>query len=410
MFFPVFFFSAGCAGESVEPAAPAAPAPAVESTSERPGAPEIAYSLPNRDVVSPAAIGLTPELAAARRLLAKVVEDHGRDPENPWAISHAMLALGPEIELTNGISAIDHVFAAYAEEVDVGGVGLVRLPRKRGSIRIEPHTDLLLKAFTESGVSPNRAVTVAGNPHTVGDLYRHSLSRAWVDGEGLSFDSWNDTPWALQALSTWAPEGYGWTADGHQMTMDAFTTAVVTRLHGETQFIRDGIASGETIEKRGQGIFSYTCGGAHLIQGAGWAVARGFGSAADRSSMEAEVPALFHRVGVELAQLDAALKQHPDYLVVLLVQRMKFLGHLLESTHKLAALGIFAPTEAERTEMSRVAAQLVATVAMLHEQHVFDNLDKIRAASEQTYLDVIGDAAHSVRGIDLATGQASVRY
>ena len=30
--------------------------------------------------------------------------------------------------------------------------------------------------------------------------------------------------------------------------------------------------------------------------------------------------------------------------------------------------------------------------------------------SEQVYLDLIGDSAHAVRGIDMATGKGSIRY
>ena len=38
----------------------------------------------------------------------------------------------------------------------------------------------------------------------------------------------------------------------------------------------------------------------------------------------------------------------------------------------------------------------------------FRNLDAIRAADEQAYLDVLGDTAHALRGLDLSSGEGKV--
>src|SRR5690606_11453591 len=120
-----------------------------------------------------------------------------------------------------------------------------------------------------------------------------------------------------------------------------FTEAVVDKLHAETAFMRSAMQAGATVQKRKQGIFGYTCGGAHLIQGAHYAVARGFGSAAHRERAIAEIPVLFWRVDIELDAVDQAARQPPNYAPVLLEQRLKFLGHFLETVYRASALGLF---------------------------------------------------------------------
>ena len=165
--------------------------------------PEVVWSLPQRQGMSPARIPANyPEIQRTRSILYRVVRNHSLDPGNPWAISHGMLALGPDVELANGVNAVDHLFREYAEPVEGGRRKLIRFPPSKGNIRIEPHADLILKALAESGVSPRRKVDVGESTYEVGDLYRHSVSRLWVDGRDISNGDWDDTPWTLQGSHT----------------------------------------------------------------------------------------------------------------------------------------------------------------------------------------------------------------
>lgn len=394
----------GC-GETAPPGPPPAPPtpPAV--------LPNAAPVAPTRAATSPAAVPPTPEVAAARERLAGVVRAHAPKADNPWAVGHALIALGDPLVLDNGEDAVDWLFSEYADLVVVEGHRVIRFPARRGEERVEPHTDLVLKALTEAGVGPERVVRVDGEAVSVGALWQGSLLRAWVDGEQTGFDSWNDTPWALQGLSAWAPGDLAWTAEGgHPMTLDAFTSASVARLRGETAFLREAMARGEPVEKRGQGIFSYTCGGAHLFQGAAYAAARGYGTESDRAALAEELLVALWRLRVELPQVDALLERHPEYAVILLEQRLKFLGHLLETTHRAYATGIATPTQVDHEALALARGQLVMTVQALDQLGVFDRLDAVRAADEQVYLDFVGDSAHAVRGLDLDAGVGVVRY
>ncbi|MCO4747296.1 MAG: hypothetical protein KC912_21030 [Proteobacteria bacterium] len=400
----------GCGAEPVPTEAPT-PAPVASPTAE-PGQalPAVALRVPTRAAKTPAPVAVTPDIEAARAILERVVRAEAVVDDHPWALGHALLAFGPDLTLTDGRSAIDQLFADFAEEVVVGDETLIRFPSKRGSIRIEPHSELLLKALTEIGVSPDRTVQVGGNPHVVGELYRHALSRAWTDGKTTGYGAYNDAPWALQGLATWAPGDLEWQAEGHAMSLDRMTTDVVAQAVEETAFMRDAVAAGTTFEKKGQGIFAYTCGGAHLIQGVALAVGSGYGTDADRVLVQDEIALLFHRLPFEVQLVDSYLQRAPEYQLVLVEQRLKFLGHWVETMHKAAAMGLFEPTEDQKRQMGGAMDELIRTVLIVEKMGVYGKLAEVRASNEQTYLDYVGDSAHALRAIDVATGRGTVLY
>lgn len=389
--------------------------------------PVVRYALPEREARTPAPIGgkRAKELQSTRDRLAAVVNEHGREPTNPWAVSHAMLALGTELELTNERPAVDYLFEEYGTFETVGAEQAPTFPASRGSIRIEPHSDLLLKAFVSGGVTPDRAVTVEGKPTTVGQLYRHSLWRAWIKGTSTGFHggTYNDAPWALRAIATWAPPELTWKAQGgRDMSLADMTHRLAEVLAKETSELKVAQETGEAVKKdTRRGIFRYTCGGQHLVQGVAYAVGRGFHRPGDQDEVCAQLDLLRWRIDVELGTLDPLIEQSARPIqVVLLGQRLKFLGHYLETVHKIGALGLCDLDKQQVAASQRVADELIATVRRLDELEVWDNLASIQTdntldryrqgGAEQVYLDFVGDASHAVRGIDLALGRATVRY
>ncbi|MEQ1507652.1 MAG: hypothetical protein ABMB14_35810 [Myxococcota bacterium] len=418
---------AACSTPTPEPAPVPAPVAPVRVAKPVEVAPVVAFRLPTRVGTTPAPVALDPQLLRARSVLAQVVVDHARDPENPWAIVHGMLALGPTMKLTNDADPVDWMFEHYAQTVKLGDTELVTFPTRQGSALVEPHTDLILKAMTETGFTPDRAVTVAGTHKTLGDLYRYSLWRAWAMGPTTGFQegSYNDTPWALQGLAAWAPDGLAWVASGgRKMSMTGFTTAVVDTLQLETAEMVAAMDAGQLVQKDSRKwLFRYTCGGQHLLQGAAYAVGRGFGTPNDRERVCQQLDLLVWRIDVELGAIDPILGQpgtSPAISTVLLSQRLKFLGHWLETTHKIGALGVCPLTERHTEATTRVATELVRTVDALGALGIWADVGAVQANKEleplrqngarQVYLDLVGDAAHAVHGIDLATGTATIPY
>lgn len=409
-----------CAGDpkpqppAVAPPTPvevAAPAPTVWSVNN---VQQLVPVAPARRSAVPRPIPPMPAYDSALADLGKVVETFAGDPENPWAIAHGILARGPDFRLADGREGIPHLFAAYSEPRSAGGLALVGFARSRGKIRIEPHTDLLLKNMGEIGVSPDASFPVGSGTATMADLYRHTLLKTFLVAKKnhSSFDGPNDVPWGLQALAQWSPAAeLQWVAtDGTPMDLDDLTTFTVAVLTQESAFMFQNMQRHEPFERQGQPLFSYTCGGAHLLQGAAYAVARGFGGDKDRTAIEAQVPLMFYRLPIELRIYDEALKRNPKHRTRLMVQRMKFLGHWLESVSKLQATGLFTPDDAQLRLIEGAAQNLALVVAALQGQGTFDTLPALKGTDEQLYLDVVGDSAHAVRGLELAIGRGTIAW
>ena len=342
-----------------------------------------------------------------------MVDRYGADPSNPWAVGHAMLARGPELQLTNGQPALPYLFSTYAETFPVGEGELIRFPKTQGDTRVEPHTDLMLKVFTEAGVSPEQPVTVQGKAFTVADLYRGAVIQSGLDPRTnrSNYSGTNDIPWSLQALSAWAPKGLRWTSlDGISMSLDDLSTFSTTVLVTESKPLFEAMQANADFQKDGKGIFAYTCGGAHLLQGTAYSIERGFGPELGPQFLDEQVKLMFYRLPRELLLYDQLMQKAPQHTVLLLVQRLKFTGHFLETMHKLAAMGVYTPDAEQKVLLEGAAKQVVLTTAALEQQAAFEAMDALRTDQEQVYLDIIGDSSHAINGLLLAQGKREVRY
>ncbi len=414
----LWFFA--CTGEEATPVVPP-PAPPVEAPP--PAAPtvwtkdniaELVPVAPSRATTVGKAIPALEKYDTTLTTLGSVIDTYAGDPDNPWAIAHGVLARGPEFRLSDGRPAVPHLFSSFAEERTIGTHSLLGFPRALGEIRVEPHTDLLLKNLGEVGVLPETVYPTRIGDRPVADLYRYTLIKTFLQPaqNKSSYDGPNDIPWGVQALAQWAPPGeLQWIAsDGTTMDLDdlaTFNTAVITQ---ESAFMFDAMQKKQSFTRQGQALFAYTCGGSHLVQGASYAIARGYGTPRDRKMVEAQAPLLFYRLPIELDIVDEALKTNPRHKTRLLVQRMKFLGHFLETISKMQAMGLFVPTDDQIRTVEGAAQNLVVTVEALKKAGVFDNMAPLREKDEQLYLDVIGDACHAVRGLELALGRSQMRW
>ena len=373
--------------------------------------------LPEREAVTPNPVVADGEIEAALKALRRLVAQETSDPENPWAIAHGLLALGEGLQLSNGKSAVDGLFEGFAKNVETEGHALIAFPRSAvgaggQEIRVEPHTDLVMKALAESGVRLDTPVEVEGESHQLGKLYYDTVLGTYLDLStgGSSFTSPNDMPWGLQAIATYAPPDLSWMNQGKTQELDKLTSFLVHVLTMESQTLFQWMTQGGEFRKDGKGIFGYTCGGSHMLQGAAYLVGKGFGEAADRQKMAAQVELLFWRFPRELKVYEAAIEQHPTQELVITVQQLKFVGHWLESVHKMAAMKLFEPSDNQQIAMGEAVRVLVETAKQLKRTGAMDNLETLREGNEQLYLDIVGDAAHAVRGLELALGRATVAY
>jgi hypothetical protein len=344
-------------------------------------------------------------------ILTKVVEAHTRDPTNPWAIGHGLVAEGQNMMLSNGVMAVDWLFSTYAKRQKVDSRWLLSFPESQGRIRIEPHPDLLLKAITDAGIQPDYPVKVMGHAHTVSDLYKGVLYETYFDATSgrSSYTDANEMPWSLFGIASWASPKMSWTGSfGHDTSLDDFTDHVGHQLNRATQFIADAKRDGRQFKKQRQGIFAFTCGGSHLIQGVVHARLLGFGQSTKNSPFSEEVDRLAYRYPIELAQIDAGIQSHPSFRLPLLIQRLKLTGHTLETLARIATSGV--ANSPDHLTLSKYIADLSESVLALQANGAFENINLIGQKNEQMYLDLVGDSAHALRGLRIATGQSAVYY
>jgi len=269
-----------------------------------------------------------------------------------------------------------------------------------------------MKALAEAGVRLDTSVTVEGESHQLGKLYFDTVLGTYLDLStgGSSFTSPNDMPWGLQAIATYAPNDLAWSNQGRPQELNQLASFLVHVLTMESQTLFRWMTQGGDFRKDGQGIFGYTCGGSHMLQGAAYLVGKGFGTPEDRQKIAAQVELLFWRFPRELQVYATAVEQHPTQELVITVQQLKFVGHWLESVNKMAAMKLFEPTPNQQSAMGEAVRILVATAKQLKLTGAMDNLEALREGNEQLYLDIVGDASHAVRGLELALGRATIAY
>lgn len=354
---------------------------------------------------SPWAAPLDADAAAARDRLDALLRAEGLNVERPWVLQHALLALGPTTTLADGRPALDALIARWARSEG----GEVTFPREQGGGPVEPHRDLILKTAVELDLPPTHPIEVAGGATTLAALYRSRVAHLAPTADGIGGTTWNDAAWSLHAVASWTPPHATWTtAEGAAVGIDSLSSALVRRLAAETAAIRASRASGMPMVKDKQGIFAYTCGGAHLLQAAMAATAAGHGMEVDRATVVEEIATNRWRLGQELAMIDGLLAEHPEHATILLVQRMKFLGHWLEGAHRAGASGLVSADDPMRDEVTGAQRELVATVQRLVAAGVFDRLDEVKAQRSQTWLDLLGDGAHALHALRLGEGSATV--
>ena len=109
---------------------------------------------------------------------------------------------------------------------------------------------------------------------------------------------------------------------------------------------------------------------------------------------------LVYRLGSEARQYEAALAEAPSaYRLPLLSQSLKFYGHFLETLGRHRRESGWSPTPSQQQAVTRAHQLLEATVRRLGEAGAWRELETIRQAQPQLYLDLVGDACHAAHGL-----------
>jgi hypothetical protein len=401
---------AGCGGGASSPKEPPAPSePTSEPTSEPAPPPEPAAPA----VEHPGG----PFRAEVKQLLSAVIDREAGNPANAWALAHGVLAKGPGFLATDGRRAIDVLVDDFMQAERLPGhKGLQPFfpTQTEAGVPVEPHTDLILKTLVEVGLPLEEPLTARAGSPALERLLRSSQARA-VAAPGKkgaeAFARPDDVAWSIQAWCQGAYAGGAetWLAsNGKDQNVDAVALQQLEMLEAETWFMRTAMNAGGTVQKRRQGIFGFTCGGAHLYQSVTACAAAGFPKGASAKERIGKLNEIYlWRIKLETGLIEDAMRTAPKLAPLLYNQDVKFLGHMLESLGKAERDGLFTPTADERLLLQDAEGRLLAHVLQMSKLGVYQP-DKLAGwmtsadeGSRQFYLDVVGDACHAWNGLKL---------
>lgn len=410
---------AGCPGE--EPEAPSDAAPASPESAEDSESATQAPDPATPDVTpAPPAVPGGPRRGEAIDLLTTVVKREAGKPANAWALAHGILAMGPGFTAGDGRPALQVLVDDFLKAERLPGLkGLQPYfpDTTEAGLPVEPHTDLILKTLIEVGLSLDEPLLDREGAPTLERLLRSARARYTPkpDAKGTAaFAKPDDVAWSLQAFCQAVDVGAAetWPGVGNaQANIDVLARQQLEMLEAETWFMRQAMVKGESVQKRRQGIFAFTCGGAHLHQAVVACAASGFPRDDKLAERIDKLNEIYQwRIPLETKLVEDAMQQAPKLAPLLYNQDVKFLGHLLESLGKAEWEGFFSPTGEERLLLEDAEGRLLAHVIMMNKLGVYD-ADKLAgwmasADTRQFYLDVVGDASHALSGIKI---QAALR-
>ena len=325
-------------------------------------------------------------------VLEEIVRKYCVDGSRPWALAHALIALGPDVKMPSGKLAIDFLASRYIRKDDEGRWVFAVTHSKRNPW---PHPGMFSKVLLGNGVSLDRQLpTKVGGTVTL-----RALVKDMIHGYEPSNDLYNEA-WKLEGeAAVGKPDRIAELAK-HSLDTLAYHQAYLEEyLHNRTRVwekpfvVRNGRRAPTAIHR-------YFCGGCHLFQ----AVQQLHGKELP-PRLKLQYDILLLRFDLESDYWDTKLgearahghqRSRAKYERLFLSQKLKMQGHILETYVKGVELGAIKMDEEAKTKVAAAYERLAATVATLDQQGIYDQMDSYEARELQVYLDLIGDTAHAL--------------
>ena len=256
----------------------------------------------------------------------QIILANARRRDDPWAIVHAVRALGREFTLDRGQSAVSFVLSEHLEEQPVTGASYLAFPRK-----IEIHENMFLKTFLEAGVSPQFQFPVRGRRRTLQDV----ITGARALFRFSDATDRNTIAWSLIALTRTTPPARGtWTnAWGERVELARVVEAGFEAMEQASRPIQDARDRGAALERLAP-VHAFTCGGTHLLYGLLAATQAAYTGSDHRERLRRQMDLLVYRLWADVDLMgrfyQPKLATIPQAKWFLLDARIKFVGHAFE--------------------------------------------------------------------------------
>lgn len=339
--------------------------------------------------VKPAPLAPLPPLEQLRA----AIQSEAAAQQNPWVLAHAMLALGPDVQLGDRTArkALDGLLrrddnGPYFDLMDAqGGLG-------------EVHPHLVLKVLSD---------VAATDP-----LCQELLHRAIATFRRPNrFENWNDSAWFLEALHRLGvakTQPLGTSGDtvatlfagAHQQLL--YAQRVVEALLQQPEFRRP---QGNVPVDVG-GVWSYTCGGQHLLQAQ--LLAARYAGTTERAQLLSVLQTFGQRLDAEysfrVAERTRAVQSGVNPNSALLqtaLSLLKLLGHALETLAYARDAGIGDPAKLEQ-QAHQTRARLLGVLEELTAKSDLRQLfPGARKRAPKDWLLWFGDGCHALHGLRL---------
>lgn len=344
-------------------------------------------------------------LGYIRKLLKAFLHQHGRDPNNPWLLSHSLLAFGKDLKLADGTYAIDRIVSGYLRFRKVGGKDVPYFPQGNHRNRIEPHPFMHLKTFLEQGVPLTRKFKVGKRTITLQQILNGAIGTFPFNPKGKDF---SPMAWRLSLLYGRTPKKDGWLWTNYKGERINFFNIIFRAFkyaNNQSNFLRILQRRGvKVIPKRKQYIYSEPCGGFHLLQ----AVMQWMGHPQfkrhTKDALNEHINLIFYRISGEMKLYLSMFKRYqrnPGYRFIVLLQQLKFLGHALETITKLHNWGLFTPNAEQKRAIRSSVRMLMITVMLIDRLGFMRGIQKLKQSAYQFYLDLLGDSAHALHALTM---------
>ncbi|MFO0567513.1 MAG: hypothetical protein U0263_17780 [Polyangiaceae bacterium] len=367
-------------------------------------------SAPSAPSVSPPRRVTVAEIDATLKALGGAVRAPAGDPASPWALAHGMVAFGSDFSARDGRSARD-VIVGFAEPTTIGTDQLFLFPVTKAANPVEPHRFLLVKTLLETDVPmEQRFVASSGDKLTLARLVAdlRKAAKAPESDSDYQHVAWQISALAEhvrrepKALDTPPPLGPLLALGLARLEADH---KVVEEYSGPPEHAFDEGSPLHRAKRDKSGIYGHSCGGLHLVQAIASAV-KVAGTDDQKRRFRRQLGVLLYRYELERPAYASLLLRHPEQGLLIRLQQQKFFGHLVETLTLAKKLGLTEPETEGGKNVDRViffaAADTVDVAKGLLDGGVYERLDAIRKDREQTYLDLVGDACHALRGLTRA--------